>query len=115
MLQQLTMCRENVFLGSISTLGSTEIVLTTNLHIHSFGNDQCNINGLLIRNSLIIFRYLSRLCQGSKGPCIWFQGAWLTPNEFQFISGRETAKVTSSSKIFCTNVHISLFVDTELK
>ena len=36
--------------------------------------------------------YLSRLCQGSKGPCIWFQDAWLTPNEFQYVSGRETAK-----------------------
>ena len=36
--------------------------------------------------------YLSRLCQGSKGPCIWFQDSWLTPNEFQYISGRETAK-----------------------
>ena len=36
--------------------------------------------------------YLSRLCQGSKGPCIWFQDAWITPNEFQYISGRETAK-----------------------
>ena len=36
--------------------------------------------------------YLSRLCQGSKGPCIWFQEAWITPNEFQYISGRETAK-----------------------
>lgn len=36
--------------------------------------------------------YLSKLCQGSKGPCISFQGSWLTPNEFQFVSGRETAK-----------------------
>ncbi|XP_076442807.1 uncharacterized protein LOC143281479 [Babylonia areolata] len=36
--------------------------------------------------------YLSKLCQGSKGPCIHFQGSWLTPNEFQFVSGRETAK-----------------------
>lgn len=36
--------------------------------------------------------YLSKLCQGSKGPCINFQGSWLTPNEFQFVSGRETAK-----------------------
>ena len=36
--------------------------------------------------------YLSRLCQGSKGPCIWFQESWITPNEFQYISGRETAK-----------------------
>lgn len=36
--------------------------------------------------------YLSRLCQGSKGPCIWFQDSWITPNEFQYISGRETAK-----------------------
>ena len=41
--------------------------------------------------------YLSRLCQGSKGPCIWFQGSWLTPNEFQYISGRETAKVSISN------------------
>lgn len=36
--------------------------------------------------------YLSKLCQGSKGPCISFQNSWLTPNEFQFVSGRETAK-----------------------
>ncbi|XP_041362678.1 uncharacterized protein LOC121378533 [Gigantopelta aegis] len=36
--------------------------------------------------------YLSKLCQGSKGPCIFYQGSWLTPNEFQFVSGRETAK-----------------------
>ena len=83
---------------------------------------------------VILFRYLSRLCQGSKGPCVWYQviqksqkkapcesfeshefllamtflevlvqpqfkiflsqDSWLTPNEFQFISGRETAKVT---------------------
>ena len=42
--------------------------------------------------SLTFFSLLLRLCQGSKGPCIWFQGTWLTPNEFQYISGRETAK-----------------------
>lgn len=36
--------------------------------------------------------YLSRLCQGSRGPCILFGDAWLTPNEFQYISGRENAK-----------------------
>ena len=45
---------------------------------------ECGTNAALL--------YLSRLCQGSKGPCIWFQEAWLTPNEFQYISGRETAK-----------------------
>ncbi|OQV12618.1 putative Deformed epidermal autoregulatory factor 1 [Hypsibius exemplaris] len=36
--------------------------------------------------------YLSRFCQGSKGPCIRFDDMWLTPNEFQYISGRESAK-----------------------
>ncbi|XP_076315859.1 uncharacterized protein LOC143228493 [Tachypleus tridentatus] len=36
--------------------------------------------------------YLSKLCQGSKGPCIFFRDIWLTPNEFQYVSGRETAK-----------------------
>ena len=36
--------------------------------------------------------YLSKLCQGSKGRCILFNETWLTPNEFQFVSGRETAK-----------------------
>lgn len=41
-------------------------------------------------NSAIL--YLSKLCQGSKGQCICFNGCWLTPNEFQYISGRETAK-----------------------
>ena len=48
-------------------------------------------------------RYLSRLCQGSKGPCVWFQGAWLTPNEFQYISGRETAKVCRYKMSYLTN------------
>lgn len=36
--------------------------------------------------------YLSKMCLGSKGACIQFKGAWLTPNEFQFVSGRENAK-----------------------
>jgi hypothetical protein len=38
------------------------------------------------------FLYLSRLCRGSRGPCILFQETWLTPNQFQAVSGRETAK-----------------------
>ncbi|KAM9785630.1 LOW QUALITY PROTEIN: sterile alpha motif domain-containing protein 11 [Neosynchiropus ocellatus] len=36
--------------------------------------------------------YINKLCQGSKGPSIKYKGEWLTPNEFQFVSGRETAK-----------------------
>ncbi|XP_053941440.1 sterile alpha motif domain-containing protein 11 isoform X1 [Cuculus canorus] len=36
--------------------------------------------------------YVNKLCQGSKGPSIRYRGEWLTPNEFQFVSGRETAK-----------------------
>ncbi|XP_073089066.1 sterile alpha motif domain-containing protein 11 isoform X5 [Manis javanica] len=36
--------------------------------------------------------YVRKLCQGSKGPSIRHRGEWLTPNEFQFVSGRETAK-----------------------
>ena len=36
--------------------------------------------------------YVARLCQGSKGPCILFRESWLTPNEFQYVSGRQTAK-----------------------
>ncbi|XP_063799191.1 sterile alpha motif domain-containing protein 11 isoform X2 [Pseudophryne corroboree] len=36
--------------------------------------------------------YIQKLCQGSKGPSIRYRGEWLTPNEFQFVSGRETAK-----------------------
>ena len=45
---------------------------------------QCGENTALL--------YVSKLCQGSKGPCILFQNEWLTPNELQYISGRETAK-----------------------
>ncbi|XP_064431666.1 uncharacterized protein LOC135362174 [Mirounga angustirostris] len=33
-----------------------------------------------------------KLCRGSKGPSIRHRGEWLTPNEFQFVSGGETAK-----------------------
>lgn len=36
--------------------------------------------------------YLSKLYQGSKGHCIEFHGQWITPNEFQAVSGRESAK-----------------------
>lgn len=36
--------------------------------------------------------YLSKLSVGSKGACIHYSGSWLTPNEFQSVSGRETAK-----------------------
>ena len=36
--------------------------------------------------------YLSRLCRGSRGSCILFQNTWLTPNQFQSLSGREAAK-----------------------
>ncbi|XP_076848058.1 uncharacterized protein samd11 [Brachyhypopomus gauderio] len=36
--------------------------------------------------------YINKLCQGSKGPSIKYRAEWLTPNEFQFVSGRETAK-----------------------
>lgn len=36
--------------------------------------------------------YTGRLQLGSKGTCILFENAWLTPNEFQYVSGRETAK-----------------------
>ncbi|XP_071804992.1 uncharacterized protein [Asterias amurensis] len=36
--------------------------------------------------------YVNKLCQGSKGQSIFFDNRWHTPNEFQYISGRETAK-----------------------
>ncbi|KAF4524105.1 hypothetical protein B566_EDAN007688 [Ephemera danica] len=35
---------------------------------------------------------LARLCRGSSGRCVLYKGSWLTPNEFQLLSGRETAK-----------------------
>jgi hypothetical protein len=36
--------------------------------------------------------YLSRLYRGSRGACILYHKMWLTPNQFQAVSGRETAK-----------------------
>ena len=36
--------------------------------------------------------YRSKFARGSRGACILFKGEWLTPNEFQYISGRETCK-----------------------
>ena len=38
------------------------------------------------------YMYLAKLCGGSRGACIKFTDKWLTPNEFQLVSGRETAK-----------------------
>ena len=36
--------------------------------------------------------YLNRLKMGSRGACVVFNNAWLTPNQFQAVSGRKTAK-----------------------
>ena len=36
--------------------------------------------------------YTNKYETGSKGTCIQLGDEWLTPNEFQYISGRETAK-----------------------
>lgn len=59
-------------------------------------NDRC---GMLHEEPLQIqcgektaLLYVSKLCQGSKGPCILYGNEWLTPNELQYICGRETAK-----------------------
>ncbi|KAH3863458.1 uncharacterized protein LOC127866538 [Dreissena polymorpha] len=38
------------------------------------------------------YMFLGKLCVGSRGACIQFDSRWLTPNEFQSVSGRETAK-----------------------
>ncbi|RDD44261.1 Sterile alpha motif domain-containing protein 11 [Trichoplax sp. H2] len=35
---------------------------------------------------------LSKMYRGNKGSCIYFQNAWITPNEFQRISGKQTTK-----------------------
>ena len=44
----------------------------------------CGMNEALV--------HLDRLKQGSKGACVVYEGRWLTPNEFQALSGRQTAK-----------------------
>ncbi|XP_031572475.1 uncharacterized protein LOC116306534 [Actinia tenebrosa] len=69
---------------------------------HHFSQDTCNPiihEGFIGEEPLEIqcgensaLLYISKLCQGSKGPCILFNNEWLTPNELQYISGRETAK-----------------------
>ena len=36
--------------------------------------------------------YKDRFARGSIGRCVWFKGRWITPNEFQAISGRQSSK-----------------------
>ena len=36
--------------------------------------------------------YLNRFARGSVGKCVFFRGEWLTPNEFQSVSGRQSSK-----------------------
>ena len=36
--------------------------------------------------------YLNRFARGSIGRCVLFKGRWVTPNEFQAISGRQSSK-----------------------
>ena len=36
--------------------------------------------------------YKHRFARGSIGKCVWFREKWITPNEFQAISGRQSSK-----------------------
>ena len=36
--------------------------------------------------------YKHRFARGSIGRCVWFRERWITPNEFQAISGRQSSK-----------------------
>ena len=36
--------------------------------------------------------HLDKLREGSRGKSVFFRDTWLTPNEFQFVSGRQSAK-----------------------
>lgn len=36
--------------------------------------------------------YKDRFARGSIGRCVWFKGHWITPNEFQAVSGRQSSK-----------------------
>lgn len=36
--------------------------------------------------------YKRRFARGSIGKCVWFKGHWITPNEFQAVSGRQSSK-----------------------
>ena len=36
--------------------------------------------------------YKDRFARGSIGRCVWFKGRWITPNEFQAVSGRQSSK-----------------------
>ena len=36
--------------------------------------------------------YKHRFARGSIGKCVWFRERWITPNEFQAISGRQSSK-----------------------
>lgn len=36
--------------------------------------------------------YKHRFARGSIGKCVYFKGRWITPNEFQAVSGRQSSK-----------------------
>jgi len=36
--------------------------------------------------------YKHRFARGSIGKCVWFRERWITPNEFQAVSGRQSSK-----------------------
>ena len=63
-------------------------------HTEDTGNGSCGGDTVISvecgLNKAVL--HLDKLCQGSKGACILFDDAWMTPNEFQAESGRETAK-----------------------
>lgn len=71
-------CKNNIDLGEEVLISPTEVDGETCIEI-TCGNNDATL-------------FLSKLCLGSKGACILFSDSWYTPNEFQTVSGRETAK-----------------------
>lgn len=95
---------ENVENNEPKSLNSSETLKDNMKNRKDVSNTNCDEKLLCIREisgepcldiecgSNKALLYLSKMCLGSKGACVLFKGSWLTPNEFQFVSGRENAK-----------------------
>lgn len=70
--------------GGDRIAGDEVLIFPTEIDGETCIDIQCGNNEALM--------YLAKLCVGSRGACIQYDSRWLTPNEFQAVSGRETAK-----------------------
>ena len=74
--------------GSTTSNSTTATTASNGLFYTDEYGDYLNVNCANNEGRM----YLNRFARGSRGRCVLFRGRWITPNEFQAVSGRQSSK-----------------------